>query len=60
MAQLTHRQKQRLARKNRTKSEINHEPRIGIFETEFWNERARLIRQRINNSGRHKNKLEIA
>ena len=44
---MTHRQKQRLARRNRTKTEINSSPKIAIFETAFWEKRTEKIRTRI-------------
>ena len=42
---MTHRQKQRLARKNMTKGEIYE--KIGIFETEFWEDRKQKIREKV-------------
>jgi hypothetical protein len=55
---MNHRQKQRLARKNMTRREII--ARVGIFQTEFWEERKEKIRQKVweteNNRARSKDK----
>jgi len=42
---MTHRQKQRLARRNVTKAEMYE--KVGIFETQFWEDRKQTIRERV-------------
>lgn len=42
---MNHRQKQRLARKNRTYEEIVN--RVPIFQTEFWENRKNEIREKV-------------
>jgi len=42
---MTHRQKQRLARRKRTREEIVNN--VSIFQTEFWLNRAMEIREKV-------------
>jgi len=42
---MNHRQKQRLARRNVTKAEMYE--KVGIFETQFWEDRKQKIRERV-------------
>lgn len=42
---MTHKKKQRLARKKRTREEIANN--VSIFQTEFWLTRSAQIRERV-------------
>lgn len=54
---MTHRQKQRLARKNMTKIEIMDG--VSIFQSNFWLERAIKIQERVKQTERNRqNKKE--
>ena len=42
---MNHKQKQKLARRNRTTAEIQND--VPIFQTDFWIERSIKIRERV-------------
>jgi len=55
---MTHRQKQRLARKKMTKEEILN--RVSMFQSDFWLERGMQIRERVKQTEQNReNKKSI-
>jgi len=50
---MTHRQKQRLARKKMTKEEILN--RVSMFQSDFWLERGMKIRERVLKTEENRN-----